>query len=147
MAPKFQPASAVSTAFSAAHWAPVQPRAAAIFWARACTLPAAPPTGPAPVLAAEAAAFPAAFALPTRTFARSFSDAPYWLAFHPPSPVALPELSGLRRSLHSWLAKADTAGLDESGMVALFASELRDFFERRSASTSGAPNDETEGVA
>src|SRR5271155_5755801 len=43
------------------------------------------------------------------------------------SQVALPELTGLRRSLHGWLAKADTAGLDESGIAALFASELRDF--------------------
>ena len=48
------------------------------------------------------------------------------------SQVALPELTGLRRSLHTWLAKADTAGLDEHGIVALVASELRDFYERRS---------------
>src|SRR5665213_2510147 len=44
--------------------------------------------------------------------------------------VALPELAGLRRSLHGWLAEADTAGLDESGIAALVASELRDFYER-----------------
>jgi hypothetical protein len=63
--------------------------------------------------------------------------------------VALPELTGLRRSLRGWLAKADTAGLDESGIVALVASELRDFYERRSGSStrSGASDGESEGVA
>ena len=65
------------------------------------------------------------------------------------SQVALPELTGLRRSLHGWLAKADTAGLDENGIVALFASELRDFYERRSGTGTrgGAADGETEGVA
>ena len=47
------------------------------------------------------------------------------------SQVALPELTGLRRSLLAWLATADTAGLDEDGIVALFTSALRDFRERR----------------
>jgi GntR family transcriptional regulator len=47
------------------------------------------------------------------------------------SQVALPELTGLRRSLLGWLATADTAGLDEDGIVALFTSVLRDFRERR----------------
>ena len=45
--------------------------------------------------------------------------------------VALPELSELRRSLVSWVAAADAAGLDEDGMAALVASVLRDFGERR----------------
>ena len=45
------------------------------------------------------------------------------------SQLALPELAGLRRSLLRWLATADTAGLDEDGMVALFTSALRDFRE------------------
>src|SRR5271155_3271344 len=36
--------------------------------------------------------------------------------------VALPELTGLRRSLHSWLTKADTAGLAERGILAFVAS-------------------------
>jgi GntR family transcriptional regulator len=63
------------------------------------------------------------------------------------SQVALPELTGLRRSLRGWLAKADTAGLDESGISALVASELRDFFERHSASRRRASSGETEGVA
>ena len=63
--------------------------------------------------------------------------------------VALPELTGLRRSLRGWLAKADAAGLDESGIAALVASELRDFYERLGGSStrSGAAEDETEGVA
>jgi GntR family transcriptional regulator len=63
--------------------------------------------------------------------------------------VALPELTGLRRSLLGWLATADTAGLDEDGIVALFASVLRDFRERRGGSGDrrGAAGGETEGVA
>ncbi len=61
--------------------------------------------------------------------------------------VALPELTGLRRSLNAWLAKADTAGLDEHGIVALIASELRNFYERPSGSHSGIQSGETEGVA
>ncbi len=36
------------------------------------------------------------------------------------NPVALPELTGLRRSLLGWLSTADTAGLDEDGIFALF---------------------------
>ncbi|MGH9091477.1 MAG: GntR family transcriptional regulator [Acidimicrobiales bacterium] len=55
--------------------------------------------------------------------------------------VALPELTGLRRSLQGWLAAADTAGLDEDGIVALFTSVVRDFHERRRGrrSPGGAP--------
>ena len=65
------------------------------------------------------------------------------------SQVVLPELTGLRRSLHGWLAKADTAGLDEDGIVALVASVLRDFYERRSGSGArgAAVSGDTEGVA
>jgi len=37
------------------------------------------------------------------------------------SQVALPELTGLRRSLSGWLAAADGAGLDRDGIVALFS--------------------------
>jgi GntR family transcriptional regulator len=51
--------------------------------------------------------------------------------------IALPELSTLHRNLLGWLAAADEAGLDEDGIVALFTSGLRDFYERR----------RTEGVA
>jgi len=63
------------------------------------------------------------------------------------SQVALPDLTGLRRSLRGWMAKADTAGLDESGIVALFTSELRDFFERHHGGGGDAAGDATEGVA
>jgi GntR family transcriptional regulator len=65
------------------------------------------------------------------------------------SQVALPELTGLRRSLLGWLATAETAGLDAVGTVALFASVLRDFHERRDGSRTrrGAAKDESEDVA
>jgi len=63
--------------------------------------------------------------------------------------VTLPELSGLRRSMLGWLTSAETAGLDEDGIVALFTSVLRDFFKGRDASASPARPGEssTEGVA
>jgi len=51
------------------------------------------------------------------------------------SQVALPELVGLRRSLLGWRASAETAGLDADGTGALFASVLRDFYERRENSS------------
>ena len=64
------------------------------------------------------------------------------------SQVALPELSGLRRSLLGWLADADTAGLDEDGVVALFTSVLRDFYKSRGGQADrGVASGETEGVA
>lgn len=58
--------------------------------------------------------------------------------------ATLPELTGLRRSLRSWLEKADAAGLDDEGIVALVTSTLRDFSERRDVSgdcgtTPGTP--------
>jgi len=64
------------------------------------------------------------------------------------SQVALPELTGLRRSLFVWLATADAAGLDEDGIVALFTSALRDFRDRRGGSghRRGAADGEAEGV-
>ena len=65
------------------------------------------------------------------------------------SQVTLPELTKLRRSLVTWGAAADAAGLDEDGIGALVANVLRDFREghggvvpRRGAAGSG-----TEGVA
>jgi GntR family transcriptional regulator len=62
--------------------------------------------------------------------------------------VALPELTELRRSLVSWVAAADAAGLDEDGMAALVTSVLRDFRERREDSgPRGASRREAEGVA
>src|SRR5271167_946501 len=45
------------------------------------------------------------------------------------SQVTLPQLGDLRRSMLGWLATAETAGLDENGIVALFTSVLRDFFK------------------
>ena len=64
------------------------------------------------------------------------------------SQVALPELTTLRRSLLTWLGTADEAGLDEDGIVALFTSALRDFFERRGApGRRGTADGGTEGVA
>jgi GntR family transcriptional regulator len=48
-----------------------------------------------------------------------------------PGTVGLPELTTLRKTLLAWLRTADTAGLDEAGMVALFTSALRDFHDRR----------------
>jgi GntR family transcriptional regulator len=63
--------------------------------------------------------------------------------------VVLPELTGLRRSLASWVAAADAAGLDDDGIAALVASVLRDFRDRRggSAGRPGAARGEAAGVA
>jgi GntR family transcriptional regulator len=63
--------------------------------------------------------------------------------------VALPALTVLRRSLVGWVAKADEAGLDEDGIVALFTSALRDFYERRSGSGTrpGAASTKSKGIA
>ena len=65
------------------------------------------------------------------------------------SQVALPELAGLHKSLLGWLGTADAAGLDEDGIVELFTSALRDFYERRSGTGDrrGAASGETEDVA
>jgi GntR family transcriptional regulator len=64
------------------------------------------------------------------------------------SQVALPELTGLRRSLLGWLASAGETGLDEDGIVALFTSVLRDFYERRrSGRHDGQAHTGSEGVA
>ena len=63
--------------------------------------------------------------------------------------VTLPELAGLHKSLLGWLTTADAAGLDEDGIVALFASALRDFYKRRSdtGERRAARSGEAEGVA
>jgi GntR family transcriptional regulator len=65
------------------------------------------------------------------------------------SQVALPELTGLRRSLVAWLATADTAGLDDDGIMALFTTVLRDFRERPTSSgrRRGGAGSGREGVA
>jgi DNA-binding transcriptional regulator YhcF (GntR family) len=52
-----------------------------------------------------------------------------------PATAGLAELAALRKSLLAWLRSADAAGLDEAGMVALFTSALRDFYDGR----GGAP--------
>ena len=63
--------------------------------------------------------------------------------------VTLPELTDLRRSLASWVAAADAAGLDEGGIAALVANVLRDFHERGggSAGSRHAASRESKGVA
>ncbi len=63
--------------------------------------------------------------------------------------MALPELTELRRSLVSWVASADAAGLDEDGIAALVANVLRDFRERRggAADRRDAARGEAEGAA
>jgi GntR family transcriptional regulator len=63
------------------------------------------------------------------------------------SQVTLPELSGLRRRMLSWLASAESAGLDEDGVVALFTSVLRDFFADRTPGADRGADSEAEGVA
>jgi GntR family transcriptional regulator len=63
------------------------------------------------------------------------------------SQATLPELTRLRRSLLTWLASADTAGLDEDGMVALFTSVLRDLRDRRGSGDESVTERATEGVA
>ena len=45
--------------------------------------------------------------------------------------VTLPALAELRRSLRTWLGKADESGLDSEAIVALVTSTMRDFSERR----------------
>jgi GntR family transcriptional regulator len=63
--------------------------------------------------------------------------------------VALPELTELRRSLASWVAAADAAGLDDDAIAALVANVLRDFRGRRAdpAEPRRAALQEAEGVA
>jgi GntR family transcriptional regulator len=51
--------------------------------------------------------------------------------------VGLAEQAELRRGLLGWLRTADAAGLDEAGIVALFTSALRDFYDRRGSQGSG----------
>src|SRR5260221_11358830 len=66
------------------------------------------------------------------------------------SQIALPQLTPLRPSLPRWLTTADGAGLDQDGIVALFTSALRDFYERRNGArtrSGGAARGATEGVA
>jgi GntR family transcriptional regulator len=63
--------------------------------------------------------------------------------------VALPELAALRRALLGWLGTAEATGLDEDGIVALFTSALRDFYQRRGDPDRlrGETSGDAEGVA
>lgn len=63
--------------------------------------------------------------------------------------VALPELSRLRRSLLGWLGDAESAGLDDDGIVALVTSALRELRDRRgnSGARDGGPGGAAQGVA
>jgi GntR family transcriptional regulator len=63
------------------------------------------------------------------------------------SQIGLRDLAGLRKALLGWLATADESGLDEDGMVALFASALRDFFAGRASQSDGAAGGKQEGIA
>jgi DNA-binding transcriptional regulator YhcF (GntR family) len=58
------------------------------------------------------------------------------------TPVSLPDLADLRRSLRRWLDDAAAAGLDDEGVVALLESTLRDFPER---STEAPPRRRSRG--
>lgn len=62
------------------------------------------------------------------------------------STATLPELTGLRRRLRTWLTDADAAGLDENGIVALFTTTLRDFTERREVDDARGAHDTAGGA-
>jgi GntR family transcriptional regulator len=64
-----------------------------------------------------------------------------------PATAGLAELTALRKSLLAWLRSADTAGLDEPGMVALFTSALRDFHDRRDEPPAPGSRDTGHGGA
>ena len=61
------------------------------------------------------------------------------------SQVAMPELATLRRTLIAWLTSAQSTGLDEDGMVALFTSVMRDFFN--SPGRQGTAKGRSEDIA
>jgi GntR family transcriptional regulator len=63
--------------------------------------------------------------------------------------VAVQVITELRRSLVSWVASADAAGLDEDGINALMVNVMRDFREpeRSVAGEQPAARPEAEGVA
>ena len=65
------------------------------------------------------------------------------------TPVTLPALTGLRRSLSGWIERAGEAGLDDDGILALVTSTMRDFRERRGPATGrgAATVGQTGGVA
>ena len=56
--------------------------------------------------------------------------------------IDLAGVTDLRTSLLTWLRDADSSGLDQDGIVALFSSTLRDFAERREVGTPrGVPSE------
>lgn len=61
--------------------------------------------------------------------------------------IDLAGITGLRTSLLAWLDEADTSGLDQDGIVALFSSTLRDFAERGGRDASGGRRREGGGAA
>jgi GntR family transcriptional regulator len=65
------------------------------------------------------------------------------------SQVTQPELTGLHQSLIGWLTAAETAGLDEDGIVALFTTALRGFRDRSGGSgdRTGRARRDRKGVA
>ncbi len=60
--------------------------------------------------------------------------------------ATLPVLADLRSGLRKWLAKADAAGLDEDGIVALVTSTLRDFSERSDPDAARADGTQRPGT-
>jgi DNA-binding transcriptional regulator YhcF (GntR family) len=64
-----------------------------------------------------------------------------------PGTVGLADLTTLRKTLLAWLRTADAAGLDETGMVALFTSALRDFYDRRGETPVPGARDGSHGRA
>ena len=62
--------------------------------------------------------------------------------------IDLAGVTDLRTSLLTWLRDADSSGLDQDGIVALFSSTLRDFAERREVGTPrGVPSKRAGGGA
>ena len=55
-----------------------------------------------------------------------------------PEVAGLREMAGLQRRLAGWLADAGAAGIDETGMKALFAAALRDFHNAGDATGGSA---------
>jgi GntR family transcriptional regulator len=63
------------------------------------------------------------------------------------TPVSLPELAALRRSLRRWLDDAAAAGLDDDGVVTLVENTLRDFPERAAPRRDAQPRTRRGGGA
>ena len=59
--------------------------------------------------------------------------------------IELAGVIGLRKSLLVWLRDADSSGLDQDGIVALFSSTVRDFADRRVREESDAATTKAAG--